>query len=1274
MRFAEHGPGIPNHLLDARDAGDVVFLCGAGISIPAGLPDFSDLTADVAGRLGVQPDSEAARLIEIGRQGRAAGAATRTREPVSFDRILTLLVRMYGVAQVEAGVVAVLTARRRPVLDNHRALLDLARGPDGRQRIITTNFDRLFQKAQRRLHSYTPPHFLDLSRPDGFDGVVHLHGLIPASGAKRYGDPLGLVLSSGDFGRAYLADAWATRFICDVLDRYIVVLLGYSADDPPVRYLLEGLNLSGRIRESRLYAFAAGESSQIEAEWRERGVTAIAYDPAEHHRHLWDSIHSWAERARDPAAWRNTVVAIAATPPQQLKPFERGKVAALCSSAEGVQAFASAVPPPPADWLCVFDAGCRYWKPGRNVTSGENPSPEIDPLAEYGLDDDPPRPAEPGRNQGPPGIDLLAPLKSDNPVARETSLVTGWRWPMNVNARLFQMARWIRSVMASPATVWWAASRGALHRHLHDQLSWALDHDAAVYDPVVRQAWRLVLEAQETLPNDMRDGWWGVQSQIQNEGWTTRTLREFAAATRPRLAAERPWSYAPLPPDSGSPLKLSRIAHFDVKYPKLMEDIAAVPDASLAVVLEAIRGNLELGAILEAEISQVSERLPTLYPEDKPGEHHHTDSEEYYVTFAQLFRRLAAFDSGAARREYQHWDSPARFFVPLRIWALADSRIVTAAEAGRALRALDRDRFWHHDHARELLWTIRARWPSLSPRDRRALEARIVKGRPKFDYETRAEYTARRASLSAERLMWMRNAGLGLSKTTLACIPALKAGDPRWRDSWAKEADASHESRVGWVRRETAPAPIVDLPLSQVIARCEELATREFQSFTDHDPFSGLVETAPQRALAVLAYEARRKNYPERYWSRLLSNWPKAATARRLVILANTLAKLPAPVLAGVRYELGGWMEAHFLEIDRVDRISGQRCFDHIVDALEQAGPEALKSGLGKSSVGGVEIPSNRMGVDFAINSPTGNLARALINALFAREPKRNQGIAKDLRPRVERLLALPDEGGNHALTIIAEQLHGLYVIDPGWTKAALLQRFDPAQPAAEAAWSGFLSAAQMPSPALFRELKAFFLAAIAASPGWTCHGLTHLGQALVLALEPPPRGKVLLSFSEAREALRRASADVRLETLSFLRGRAAEKGSWEKLIVPFFHNVWPRERMFQTSATTRTLVLFLGELGSRFADGVRLIADFLVPSVDMDVFVFQFGSEREHGHADLTARFPHETLFLLGKVVDETRPHPPYGLADALSRLAEAAPDLRHDERWQRLHRLTLI
>ena len=93
-----------------------------------------------------------------------------------------------------------------------------------------------------------------------------------------------------------------------------------------------------------------------------------------------------------------------------------------------------------------------------------------------------------------------------------------------------------------------------------------------------------------------------------------------------------------------------------------MEDVTAVPEASLATVLELLRHNLEHGGKLEVEISRVGLRLPTLYPENKPGKHYYTDSEDYYFTFSKLFRRLATFDSAAARREFRHWDSPVSLF------------------------------------------------------------------------------------------------------------------------------------------------------------------------------------------------------------------------------------------------------------------------------------------------------------------------------------------------------------------------------------------------------------------------------------------------------------------------------------------------------------------------------------------------------------------------------------------------------------------------------------
>ena len=64
MRFLANGPSIPDDLLIARDAGDVIFFCGAGVSRHrAGLPDFLKLGGDVIDLLGAGQKSLARKLF-----------------------------------------------------------------------------------------------------------------------------------------------------------------------------------------------------------------------------------------------------------------------------------------------------------------------------------------------------------------------------------------------------------------------------------------------------------------------------------------------------------------------------------------------------------------------------------------------------------------------------------------------------------------------------------------------------------------------------------------------------------------------------------------------------------------------------------------------------------------------------------------------------------------------------------------------------------------------------------------------------------------------------------------------------------------------------------------------------------------------------------------------------------------------------------------------------------------------------------------------------------
>ena len=51
MQFISGGPDIPDELLQAHEDGRVVFFCGAGISIPAKLPDFENLVDSIYKKL-----------------------------------------------------------------------------------------------------------------------------------------------------------------------------------------------------------------------------------------------------------------------------------------------------------------------------------------------------------------------------------------------------------------------------------------------------------------------------------------------------------------------------------------------------------------------------------------------------------------------------------------------------------------------------------------------------------------------------------------------------------------------------------------------------------------------------------------------------------------------------------------------------------------------------------------------------------------------------------------------------------------------------------------------------------------------------------------------------------------------------------------------------------------------------------------------------------------------------------------------------------------------
>ena len=142
MQFVKGGPDIPEQLLQAHEDGQVVFFCGAGISYPAGLPGFQGLVDQLYSDLGVTPN----------RVQRAAIKANR------FDTAISLLEEDVtgGCKTVRRLVSKILTPdlSARNATSTHEALLTLSKNGHERTRLITTNFDRVFEdviESQKRV-------------------------------------------------------------------------------------------------------------------------------------------------------------------------------------------------------------------------------------------------------------------------------------------------------------------------------------------------------------------------------------------------------------------------------------------------------------------------------------------------------------------------------------------------------------------------------------------------------------------------------------------------------------------------------------------------------------------------------------------------------------------------------------------------------------------------------------------------------------------------------------------------------------------------------------------------------------------------------------------------------------------------------------------------------------------------------------------------------------------------------------------------------------------
>ncbi|MEN5230304.1 SIR2 family protein [Brevundimonas naejangsanensis] len=1253
MRFVENGPSIPDQLLRARDEGQVVFFCGAGVSrAKAHLHDFAGLANAVADSLGSARQSPARKLISAAAtQQSIAGLGSL----LPTDRVFSLLEREFEVDDVRNAVAAAL--RYEPNVDRsaHQVLLDLARGPDGSVRLVTTNFDHLFEEQEPSLDRHIPPLLPRPNRPQEWAGVVYLHGRL---GDKFTAPPAKeeFVLSSTDFGRAYLSDGWATSFIRGLMEQFQLVFVGYAADDPPVQYLLEALNGSA---EGRLYAFQSGASDVARSLWAPKGVEAISFSGDNDYQALWLTLEAWAERARNPEAWRRSLLGKARKGPRTMAPHERGQVRHVVSDSSGAAAFLESRQP--AEWLCVFDPQIRYGSPEK---AGEDADDDWDPFDAYALDDDPSPelidPKSPRARRKIPGAPWSAfqPNEGDRASSSEHALMalSGPRsiGHPNMPPRLGHLATWVGTVSSDPITPWWAGRQGGLHPNLMDSVRRDLTGRASSED--VRRAWSVISTSLEHLRSDFDMRWFDFVEEVKASGWDEIKILRWAELLAPRVVVSGARSSRPPSAlDDGERTHMNRLIEADVKYPKehdrLIPDDAVLPRAA-----ELVRHALVDAQVLEVHASQYLflHMPPVRRDPDLRGDTYGRDFgiSRLFFRYVKLLQRLATIAPQSALKEAQAWPQD-ELFDRLRLWAPGEWEFWPAEDFVRNLLDMDAAAFWDSYGQRDLLLSLEARWKDFSDRGRKSIVARLLKGPATYEAETHAEYRRRRAYRSLERLEWLQRQGFDLGDAYTKQRPQLLKAIGDWKLDGGNDAAKSIESSVGSVSSDEDPGALNGVPIKRLLETAAELGQRDWSTrFEEKRPYRGVIAKQPVRAFAALMAIVGEDRFSWAWTDFFYAEGRKTDGLRFRKLIAARLSVLPAPVLRSHIRSISHWVEI----VAEGVRPGAGSWFSSLWTAVLAAMAEDPSC-----SLSGISSSDRIDWVTLALNSAAGDLAQGMMSM---EDKQDDAGFDLVWLSQVEALLAVGGEVRRYASVLLLRHLAWFNYWAPEWTADHLLAMRNGDEEDRDAFWDGVLSASSAPPADLFDLLKDGMLTLAATAEE---HDRTERLSAFILMGWGSKRrrgGGRFISSEEMRNLLIEAGDSFRSQIIWHLKRWSGEDPKWKQLMYEFLSTVWPRQRVAKSTIMSSRLFNLAIESERSFVRMVDLVEP-LMTTIDADAtFLFRPKDKRS-----LIVKHPEALLKLLFKALPRDAGHWPWGAEQAVNELAQQ-PAVAVDSRMADLRR----
>lgn len=790
MQFIKNGPDIPERLLQAHDEeGRVVFFCGAGISYPAGLPGFDGLVRGLYSRLGVTPNSVQQAAINAHQYDTAIGLL---EDHHAGGRM---------VVRKELATILTPTDTSDKATMPHEALLTLGTCRNGKLRLITTNFDRLFQIVIDRkgltVNTFQAP-LLPVPK-NRLDGLIYLHGLLPTQPIERELDCL--VVSSGDFGLAYLTERWAARFVSELFRHYTVCFVGYSLNDPVLRYMMDALAADRQRGESsiKMYAFGSytkGKEAASEAKWRAKNVTPILYRQTKDHRYLHKTLHRWSETYRDGVRGKELIIVKEAIANPLITTREDdfvGRVLWALSDKTGLPAlrFAELDPVPSLDWLePISENRYRHNDLGRFDVP---PKAEQDDKLAFSLTSRP------------------TPYKLAPWMTLVDGGTTGSQWD-NVMKHL---SRWLVRHLDDPRLVLWLAKRGG---HLHERLAGKIDEQLgkfaklksngetgeldrirasaprAIPRPMLRTIWHLLLSGRiKSRSLDFELYRW--RERLQRNGLTPSLRVAFREMLTPCIELREPFHWNEGAGEDENPLPLKEIVDWELKLRtdhvhSALRDITNIPEwqTNLPDLFPDLNLLLRDALDLMSELGGADKHSDLSYlHQPSISEHPQNRGFHDWTALIELTRdawlTLSRRSPDQARLVAQQWlQVPYPLFKRMAFFAAAQEAIIPPQ---LALDWLFDDEYWlwSVETQREALRLLVALSPRLEPPDLGRLEAAILKGPPRAMFKD--DLTSEDWTRIVDREVWLRLAKMAAVRPALgaqaeAARAKLSAKYPQW--------------------------------------------------------------------------------------------------------------------------------------------------------------------------------------------------------------------------------------------------------------------------------------------------------------------------------------------------------------------------------------------------------------------------------------------------------------------------------------------------------------